>query len=86
MREVVSGMMRSESAILKKTTAIYLRGVYDRTIQIMDTIETFRDIPGHDGGILIQCQQQNQRNHESLNYYWNYFYPLTFITGVYGEL
>jgi magnesium transporter len=44
LREVVSGLQRSESSIMQETTGIYLRDVYDHTIQIIDTIESLRDM------------------------------------------
>ena len=44
LRDVISGILRSGSKLIKKTTLIYLRDVYDHTVQVMDSIETFRDI------------------------------------------
>ena len=37
-------MERGESTFIKETTGIYLRDVYDHTIQVIDTVETFRDM------------------------------------------
>ena len=85
LREVVSGMMRSESVILKKTTAIYLRDVYDHTIQIMDTIETFRDIlSGMMEVYLFSLSNKTNEIMKVLTIIGTIFIPLTFITGVYG--
>ena len=44
LREVLNGVLRSESQLLKKTTDMYLRDVYDHTIQVMETVDTFRDM------------------------------------------
>jgi magnesium transporter len=44
LREVINGLQRGESSLIKETTGIYLRDVYDHTIQVIDTIETFRDL------------------------------------------
>jgi len=41
LREVVGSLERGESPLFKETTNVYLRDVYDHTIQVMDTIETF---------------------------------------------
>ena len=85
LREVVSGMMRSESALLKKTTAIYLRDVYDHTIQIMDTIETFRDIlAGMMEVYLFSVSNRTNEIMKVLTSIGTIFIPLTFITGIYG--
>ena len=85
LREVVSGMIRSESALLKKTTAIYLRDVYDHTIQVMDTIETFRDIlSGMMEVYLFSVSNRTNEIMKVLTIIGTIFIPLTFITGVYG--
>jgi len=85
LREVVSGMIRSESALLKKTTAIYLRDVYDHTIQIMDTIETFRDIlSGMMEVYLFSLSNRTNEIMKVLTIIGTIFIPLTFITGIYG--
>jgi magnesium transporter len=44
LREVVGGLVRGESSLIQEATGIYLRDVYDHTIQIIDTIDTFRDM------------------------------------------
>jgi len=44
LREVISGLERGESSLIKESTRIYLRDVYDHTIQTIDTIETYRDM------------------------------------------
>src|SRR3990172_6388455 len=44
VREVISTLERGESPLIKNTTAVYLRDVYDHTIQVIDTIETSRDM------------------------------------------
>ena len=44
LRELIGGLERSESALFQDSTGSYLRDVYDHTIQVIDTVETFRDI------------------------------------------
>ena len=44
LREVINNLERSESPLIKESTTIYLRDVYDHTIQVIDTLETFRDM------------------------------------------
>jgi len=44
LREVISGLERGESPLIEKSTEIYLRDVYDHTIQVIDTLETYRDM------------------------------------------
>ncbi len=85
LREAVGGLQRSESPLIKKTSCVYLRDVHDHTIQIMDTIETMRDMLA---GILdiylsIISNKMNEVM-KVLTVIATIFIPLTFIVGVYG--
>jgi magnesium transporter len=44
LREVISSLERGEFPGIQESTRIYLRDVYDHTIQVMDTIEIYRDM------------------------------------------
>ena len=44
LREVVGSLQRGESPLIQEGTLIYLRDVYDHTVQIIDTIEGMRDV------------------------------------------
>ncbi len=44
LREVVAAMQRNENEFIDDRTRIYLRDVYDHTIQVIDTIESYRDM------------------------------------------
>src|SRR5512143_15050 len=39
LREVISAMQRGESPLVRESTKIYLRDIYDHTVQIIDTVE-----------------------------------------------
>jgi magnesium transporter len=85
LREVISGVQRSESSIIKETTEIYLRDVYDHTIQIIDTIESFRDMVS--GMLDIYLSSISNKMNEVmkvLTIIATIFIPLTFIAGIYG--
>ena len=43
LREVVNNISREENSLFKKTTFPFLRDLYDHTIQVIDTLETYRD-------------------------------------------
>lgn len=85
LREVISGLERLESSLIKKTTRIYLRDVYDHTIQVIDTVETFRDMAS---GMLdtYLSSVSNKMNDvmKVLTIIATIFIPLTFIAGIYG--
>lgn len=85
LREVISGMERAGSSLINDSTRIYFRDVYDHTIQVIDTIETFRDMLS--GMLEIYLSSISNRMNEVmkvLTIIATIFIPLTFITGVYG--
>jgi magnesium transporter len=85
LREVVSGLERGESSLMKESTRIYLRDVYDHTIQVIDTIETFRDMVS--GMLDIYLSSISNRLNavmKVLTIIATIFMPLTFIVGIYG--
>jgi magnesium transporter len=85
LREAISNLERGESPLIKTETLIYLRDVYDHTIQVIDTIETFRDMVS--GMLDIYLSSVSNRMNEVmkvLTVIATIFIPLTFISGVYG--
>ena len=85
MRELISRLERAESPLIQKTTGIFLRDVYDHTIQIIDNIETFRDILS--GMLDMYLSSVSNRMNEVMKFLTiigTIFIPLTFLAGVYG--
>jgi len=85
LREVVGGLERGESKLIKKGTHIFLRDLYDHTIQVIDTIETFRDMVS--GMLDVYLSSVSNRMNEImkvLTIFAAIFIPLTFIAGIYG--
>ena len=85
LRELVSSLERGESALIKGTTIIYLKDVYDHTIQVIDIIETFRDMLS--GMLDIYLSSISNKTNEVmkvLTIIATIFMPLTLITGIYG--
>lgn len=85
LRELVSGLERSESTLIKKSTDIFLRDVYDHTIQVIDTIETYRDmLSGMVDLYLSSISNKMNQVMKVLTIIATIFIPLTFIAGIYG--
>ncbi|MDI6888819.1 MAG: magnesium/cobalt transporter CorA [Methanocellales archaeon] len=85
LREVVSSLERGESPLIHETTGIYLRDVYDHTIQVIDTIETLRDLLS--GMLDIYLSSISNRMNEVmkvLTIIATIFIPLTLVVGIYG--
>ena len=85
LREVVKSLESGESVFVLESTGIYLRDVYDHTIQVVDTVETFRDMVS---GILdVYLSSVSNRMNEVmkvLTIIATIFIPLTFLAGIYG--
>ena len=85
LREVVGSLERGESALIQASTRVYLRDLYDHTIQVIDNVETFRDMIA---GILdIYLSSVSNRLNtvmKVLTIIATIFMPLTFLAGIYG--
>ena len=85
LREVTIGLERKESPLIKETTEIYLRDVYDHTVQVMDTMEVYREMLS--GMLDIYLSSVSNRLNsvmKVLTIIATIFMPLTFIAGIYG--
>jgi len=85
LREVISAFDRAETPLVREQTRVYLRDVYDHTIQVIDTIETYRDMLS--GMLDIYLSSVSNRMNEVmkvLTIIATIFIPLTFLAGVYG--
>jgi magnesium transporter len=85
LREVISSFHKDESLLIKDSTSVYIRDLYDHTIQVIDTIETLRDMAS--GMLDIYLSSISNRMNEVmkvLTIIATIFMPLTFIVGIYG--
>lgn len=85
LRELVSSLERGESPLIHESIGVYLRDVYDHTIQVIDTVESFRDMIS--GMLDIYLSSISNRMNEVmkvLTIFAAIFIPLTFVVGIYG--
>jgi magnesium transporter len=85
LREVVSGLQRGDSPLIAADTQIYLRDLYDHIFQVMDTVETLREMVA--GMLDIYLSSISNRLNEVmkvLTMFSTIFIPLTFVVGLYG--
>jgi len=85
LREVISSLERGEFPGIQENTRVYLRDVYDHAIQVMDSIEVYRDMLS--GMVDIYLSSVNNRMNavmKVLTIIATIFMPLTFLAGVYG--
>jgi len=85
LREVANQLERGESVLIQEKTRTYLRDVYDHTIQIIETVEAYREMVS---GLLdiFLSSLSNRMNDvmKTLTIFASIFIPLTFIAGLYG--
>lgn len=85
LRDINSAIYRMELPFLSKNIRVFIRDLYDHTIQAIDTLETYRDMVS---GImeLYLSVTSNKLNEimKVLTIFASLFIPLTFITGWYG--
>ena len=85
LREVLNFIDRCGSILIIDSTRIYIRDIYDHTIQIIDAIETNRDLLS--GMLDIYLSSVSNKMNEIMKFLTiigTIFIPLTFIAGVYG--
>jgi len=85
LRETISALERSESPLIQGATGIYLKDIYDHAIQVIDTVETYREMLS--GMIDIYLSSLSNRMNQVmkvLTIIATIFMPMTFLAGVYG--
>ncbi|MBC8316946.1 MAG: magnesium/cobalt transporter CorA [Desulfobulbaceae bacterium] len=85
LRDMVSSLRRDEIPQISPDISMFLNDLYDHTIQVMDTIETYRDMIS--GMLDIYLSSISNRMNEImkvLTLFAAIFIPLTFIAGIYG--
>lgn len=85
LREILTVLSRGESPLIQKKTIVYFRDIYDHTIQVIDAVETFRDIAS--GLLDVYLSSISNKMNEIvkvLTIIATIFMPLTFIAGIYG--
>jgi magnesium transporter len=85
LRDIVNGLLHDASGYVTTPTKVYLRDCYDHTVQLMDLVETYKEITS--GLMELYHSSVGLRTNEVmrvLTVVTSIFIPLTFIVGVYG--
>lgn len=84
-REIFSGLMRDDTGFVHEETQVFLRDCYDHTTQLIDMVESYRDLAA--GLMDVYLSSVGMRTNEImrvLTLVSTFFIPLTFLAGVYG--
>ena len=85
LREAISLLQRGESELIQDSTQVYLRDLYDHTIQVIDTIESFRDMLSSVQDLyLSSLGNKTNQVMKVLTIIATIFIPITFVAGIYG--
>ena len=85
MRELVAHLQRDKHECLSETTLTYFRDVYDHCAQIIDLLETYREIAAAltETYMAVVSNRMNEIM-KVLTVITTIFIPLSFLAGVYG--
>ena len=85
LREVLSSLAKDPSDLIDETTLVFLRDVYDHTIQVIDSIESLREVlSGLQDLYLSTISNRMNEVMKVLTIMATIFIPLTFFAGIYG--
>jgi magnesium transporter len=84
-REAMNTLLRDGNPLIGEDVRVYLRDCYDHTIQIMDMVETYRELASSlmDVYLSVLSNKMNEIM-KLLAIISTIFIPLTFIAGIYG--
>lgn len=84
-RDAISALIRDSSDLISNDVRIYLRDCYDHTVQVLDMVETYREVASSLMDVYLSSVG-NKMNEimKFLTVVSSIFIPLSFITGVYG--
>jgi len=85
LREALARLMREETPLIESVTRVYLRDCYDHVVQLVDLVETFRELTVDLRDFHMNAV--NNRINETmriLTIIATIFIPLTFISSIYG--
>ena len=84
-REAVNRFSKSEIDFIDDRTLLFIRDLYDHTIQLMDMVETYRDVlNGLQDLYLSEISFKMNKVMQVLTIITTIFVPLSFLAGLYG--
>jgi magnesium transporter len=84
-REVISRLIKEDSSLLKKQTKVFLGDVYEHCIQVMDVVDTYRELSSSLTDMyLSSLSNKMNETMKVLTVISTIFIPITFLAGVYG--
>ena len=85
IRELINSIIKGEFRLVQESHTIFFNDIYDHTIQVIDTIESYRDVLS--GMLDLYLSTLSNRMNEVmkvLTIIATIFIPMTFVAGIYG--
>lgn len=85
LREATNELARDQTKLICDETRVYFRDLYDHTVQLIDVVETYREM-GSDLTDMYLSALSNRMNEimRVLTVIATIFMPLSFVVGIYG--
>lgn len=85
LREAISRFSKSENDLIEESSVVFIRDLYDHTVQIMDMVETYRDmLNGLQDLYISEISFKMNQVMQVLTIITTIFVPLSFLCGLYG--
>lgn len=85
LRDVLSGLERGDFKLIAESTRLYMRDVYDHTVQVIDALETLRETVAEMLDIYLSSMTNRMTAvMKVLTIITTIFMPLSFIASLYG--
>ncbi|TWH43292.1 magnesium/cobalt transporter CorA [Dulcicalothrix desertica] len=84
-RDVINSLIRDSGNLISDEVRLYLRDCYDHSIQVIDMVETYRELSS--GLMDVYLSAVSNKMNEIMKFLTvmsSIFIPLTFIAGIYG--
>lgn len=85
LREAINWFVKTDCPVVQESTEVFTRDLYDHIVQVIDMVETYRDIlNGLYDLYLSEISYRMNNIMQLLTIISTIFIPLTFLVGVYG--
>ena len=84
-RDAINSLIRDDTDLISDHVQVYLRDCYDHAIQVIDMVETYRELAS--GLMDVYLSAVGNRMNEVMKFLTvisTIFIPLTFVAGIYG--
>ncbi len=84
-RDAINSLIREKSSLISEPVRFYLRDCYDHAVQVMDMVETYRELSSSLMDVYLSSINNRMSDvMKTLTVVSSIFIPLTFVAGVYG--